>query len=424
VVLCVIAVLAATLAGCGAATTSPSSARLSLTAARYNTAAARREASHLLTLIRLPVGARRSVSEPAGAGAALASYSVNIPVVPELIDLHEYFVVPSATAASVIDWITQNPPAGSARGDSGSGQVSGEQWTSFDFQHLSGFVNWPDLVANAVPIPNGEVALRVDAQVAPRPSLPGSGRGPGEVRIAELGTMLGSFGYSLGCDPATGTLPDPARVCAAILADPALLYSFPGPDHSCPAGGPTITLQGRWAGKPLSSTFSVCTGGQEQIAGRWATLLPSQGTLATITLDRGIGLIRLDEREGLVLDLLRADQPAPTPCAACTRTFLAGFSIGYGPSSPEPAAWTVTFSHSLVSQITSDFGLTVDGDYVARGFTSLRRALHGWTVLSCGAQRELVHRSPSGMTVLVYGRSEYSFTRAIVSRAPVACSVA
>jgi hypothetical protein len=88
VVLCVIAVWAVVLAGCAAASTSSSSSRLSSMAARYNTTAARREASYLLTLIRLPVGARRSVSEPAGAGAALASYSVNVPVLPELIDLH------------------------------------------------------------------------------------------------------------------------------------------------------------------------------------------------------------------------------------------------------------------------------------------------------------------------------------------------
>ena len=421
-VLWIIAVWAVVLAGCAAASTSSSSSRLSSMAARYNTAAARREATYLLTLIRLPKAARRSVSEPAGAGAALASYSVNVPVLPDLIDLHEYFVVPSATTASVIDFIEHTQPAGSIQGDSGSGQVAGEQWTSFDFQHLSGFATWPELVANAVPIPNGDVALRVDAQVAPRPTLPGTGRGPVEVRIAELGTMLGSFGYSLGCDPSTGTLPDPARVCAAILADPTLLYSFPGPDHSCPGGGPTITLQGRWAGKPLHSTFSVCTGGQEQAAGHWATLLPSQGTLATITLDHGIGLYHLGEREAAVLDLLRADRPAPPPCGACTRTFPAGFSIGYGNLAPEPGAWAVTFSHGAVSQITSDLGLTVDGQYVARGFTSLRRALPGWTALSCGTHRELVHRSASGMTALVYGPSEYSFTRAIVSSAPVTCS--
>jgi hypothetical protein len=333
-------------------------------------------------------------------------------------------VVPSAATASVIDFIEHTPPAGAVQGDSGSGQVAGEQWTSFDFQHVSGFATWPELVANAVPLPGGEVAVRVDAQVAPRPTLPGGGRGPGEVRIVERGTMLGSFGYSLGCDPSSGTLPDPARVCAAILADPALLYSFPGPDHSCPPGAPAITLQGRWAGKPLASSFSVCTGGQEQVAGRWATLLPSQDTLATITLDRGIGLIRLGEREAPVLDLLRADRPAPSPCAACTRTFPAGFSIGYGDMTPEPGAWAVTFSHGAVSQIASDLGLTVDGNDVARGFASLRLALPGWTVLSCGTRRELVHRSASGMTVLVYGRGEYSFTRAIVSSAPVTCSVA
>jgi len=115
----------------------------------------------------------------------------------------------------------------------------------------------------------------VDAQVAPRPRLPGNAGGAGGVRVVELGTMLGSFGYELRCDPAGGTVPHPARICAVIVRHPALLYSFPGPGHSCPPGGPTVSIAGNWNGKPLHSTFSVCTGGQEQQAGAWGGLLPS-----------------------------------------------------------------------------------------------------------------------------------------------------
>src|SRR5437588_4644703 len=68
----------------------------------YNVRAARREAKRLLALVRLPPGARRPAREPAGAGRALASYAVNVPVVPHLVDLHEYFVVPASTPETAI----------------------------------------------------------------------------------------------------------------------------------------------------------------------------------------------------------------------------------------------------------------------------------------------------------------------------------
>lgn len=238
----------------------------------YDTAAAKREARRLLTLVRLPSSARRSAQEPHGAGASLASYAVNVPVVPDLVDLHEFFVVPHATPAGLIGWIERHAPQGSIQGDSGGGSIHGEQWTSLDFSHVKGFAIQPEIVANAVSISGGAVALRVDAQTAPRPRLPSNGTGPGEIHIVESGGPQGASRFELRCDPSGGTIFDPARVCSAIAADPALLYSFPGPDHSCPPS-PTIRLSGTWVGKPLNSSFSVCTGGQEEQAGRWITLL-------------------------------------------------------------------------------------------------------------------------------------------------------
>ena len=240
---------------------------------QYDTSAARREAERLLTLIQLPHGAHRSAGEPHGGGASLASYSVNVPVVPDLVDLHEYFVVPRTTPSALITWIERHAPRGSIQGDNGAGSPHGEQWTSFDFRGLKGFAVWPDITANVASISQGAVALRIDAQAAPSPRLPTNGRGPGDIRIAEAaGVRRGTSRYELRCVPAGGTAPAPARICAAIASDPALLYSFPGPDHSCPPS-PVIKLSGTWNGKPLRSTFSVCTGGQEEQAGRWSALL-------------------------------------------------------------------------------------------------------------------------------------------------------
>jgi hypothetical protein len=382
----------------------------------YNLRVARAEARQLLGLIRLPPGARSSARIPAGAGAALSSYSVSVPVVPHLVDLDEFFTAPG-TPASVIGWMQLHRPAGSSQDDSGTGSA-GEQWTSFAFKSIPGFATWPDLVVNAVPA-RGGVAVRVDAQVAPQPRLPGSGRGAGDVRIVELDTMLGSFGYELRCDPAGGTVPHPARICAAIAHRPAMLYSFPGPDHSCPAGAPTVSIVGNWNGKPLRSTFSVCTGGQEQQAAEWAALLPGTTALGTIHVDRGIGLVSLGEREAAVLDLLRGPLRAPRPCSRCTRSFGAGGWISYGGGPAQWSGWTVSFAASRVTGIESDLPLTLATAPVPSGLASLRRMLPGWRLQICGAARALVHSSPGGRTLIVYRGA--AFEHVIVTAARSGC---
>lgn len=141
--------------------------------------AARRQARRLLRLMPLPAGARRRAREPAGGGAWLAGYAVNIPGWPRMVDLHEFFVVSSTTPRSVIDWMQRHLPPGSSQGDSGADSKSAERWTSFYFQRLRRFAHWPDLVADAVPIAGGKVAVRIDAQVAPHSRHPSGGYGPG-----------------------------------------------------------------------------------------------------------------------------------------------------------------------------------------------------------------------------------------------------
>jgi hypothetical protein len=383
----------------------------------YNLRAAQAEARRLLGLVRLPPGARPSARMPAGAGAALSSYSVSVPVVPHLVDRHEFFVAPG-TPASLIGWMERHRPVGSRQDDSGASSA-GEQWTSFAFTSIHGFATWPDLVVNAVSAGGGSVAVRVDAQVAPRPRLPGNGRGAGDVRVVELGTRFGSFGYELRCGPAGGTVPDPVRICAAIARRSALLYSFPGPDHSCPAGAPTVSIAGSWNGKPLHSTFSVCTGGQEQQASAWAGLLPSTAALGTVHVDRGIGLVSLGEPETAVLELLRGPGRAPGPCSRCTRRFGAGFSAAYGGGSAQWAGWTVSFAGSRVTRIESDLELTVAGAPVSSGLASLRHRLPGWRLRTCGATRALAYSSPAGRTLVVYRGA--AFQRVIINTTRSGC---
>lgn len=194
------------------------------------------------------------------------------------------------------------------------------------------------------------------------------------------------------------------------MRDPALLYSLPGPGHSCPPGAPTVSIAGSWNGKPLHSTFSVCTGGQEQRAGAWAGLLPSTAALGTAHIDRGIGLVSLGEREAAVVDLLRAPQPAPASCRGCTRSF-GGYT--------QRAGWTLSFARSRVTRIESDLPLTVAGAPASSGLASLRLRLPGWRIGACGPSRALVHISPAGRTLVIYRGA--AFQRVIVTIARSGC---
>jgi hypothetical protein len=390
-------------------------AGFALAAAQTNAQAAQAEAQHLLGLAQLPPDATPSATEPAGDGGQLATASGG-PVVPNLVDLHEFFLAPG-TATGVIAWVTAHPPAGAEFNASGGSTT--ETFVSFGYGPVPGVLAVRDLQIEAVPASPGEVAVRVDAQVAPLPTLPGNGRGPGKVRIVESGGELGPLGFELSCDPAGGTLPDPARVCAAIRADPTLLYSFPGPDHPCPALSPDVSLHGVWDHKPLRSSFSECTGGQEADAIKWGSLLPSQRAVASVHVDRAIGLVRLGEGEAQVLDLLRGTQAAPAPCRACTRTFPADGSVGYGQGPLQTLAWIVTFAGSRVSAIDSDGPLTVDGLGSTESLAMLGSALHGWSARTCGATEELVHRSAAGATIL---RDSNGYRNVVVARRLPACA--
>lgn len=395
-------------------------AGFALAASPYHDRAARTEAKRLLALIQLPAGAKPSAVEPNGATAALG-HPPGEPVLPHLVDLHSFFIVPGSTNG-VVDFVDSHRPAGSRPGDSGSDSGDGHyfRWTSFDFATIQGVLHLRELDLSAEQLRTGVVAVRVDSQVAPSPRLPGNGRGPGSVRVVDVGTMQGSFGFELSCDPAGGTVPHPARICAAIRADPALLYSFPGPDHSCIAQSPMVSIDGSWNHRRLRSTFSECTGGQEQQAAEWAALLPSPSAESTVRVDRGIGLVSLGESEQAVVDLLRGSKKLAAPCDRCTRTFSAGFSVGYGAGPAQPAGWTITFFHRQVTAIESNVpNLTVDGAYATRGFTSLRSKLRGWSVKTCPPTRELIQESGARTTIIVYGSS---FERLLVTAGPPSCS--
>jgi hypothetical protein len=67
--------------------------------------------------------------------------------------------------------------------------------------------------------------------------------------------------YTLRCDPAGGTLPDPAAACARIASSPgvAALLAPPSGDEVCTQiyGGPDRALvRGTLAGRPVDLAFT------------------------------------------------------------------------------------------------------------------------------------------------------------------------
>lgn len=85
--------------------------------------------------------------------------------------------------------------------------------------------------------------------------------------------------WTLTCDPAGGTHPDPAAACAALTAQGATALPPVAKDTMCTQvyGGPeTASITGTWRGSPVRSTFSRTNGCE---IARWNLLkglLPAQ----------------------------------------------------------------------------------------------------------------------------------------------------
>ena len=367
---------------------------------------ARRDAEKLLTGLRLPPGAVRVSREPTGGGPWL-SYSPSVAVFPGLVDLVEFFTL-RGDPASVVAWVERHRPAGSRQGDSGS-SGSSMSWTSFGFPQVRLRLAARGLVVDVAQLPRGLVGIRVDAQSAALPKLPGNGSGPGAIRIVEpagLPVISGSYGFGIRCDPAGGTVPDPARVCAAIRFDPALLYSQPGPEHSCPPSG-SIVLAGRWDGRPLHSSFSICVGGQEAEADAWSTLLPNVHGWGTTP--NGIGLVRLSATEFAVGDLLRGWRPVPRTCSRCTISFAGG--------------WRIAFADGRATRIENDTPQQVISSsplsFSTLSWSALHRRLRNWSTRICGSTFELSHSSHNATTTAVYG--PYRFRELVITTRESGC---
>ena len=140
------------------------------------------------------------------------------------------------------------------------------------------------------------LVLAICAFTAP---LAAATRGAEQLTITVRGGEFGDRLYTLGCDPATGTVRKPADACATLHAHPDLLQPHPGEVHHCPSGR-TYEIAGTSDGTAVAASFSLCVNGQEDGLVEWDRLVgyavPALRGHPVLKLDAGIGPLRLGQR--------------------------------------------------------------------------------------------------------------------------------
>ena len=147
-----------------------------------------------------------------------------------------------------------------------------------------------------------------------------TGTGTGFPSAADGGTALqivytnregfSDLTYTLTCDPASGTIAEPAAVCAQIASQPEMVFAEPYGDHSCPPSS-ALSVSGEYGGRAVKVTFSPCAFGPDY-QGSWERFLPTEAEQNEIGIDRAVGPFALGETQSSVEALL-ARPPAGTP---------------------------------------------------------------------------------------------------------------
>jgi hypothetical protein len=138
----------------------------------YSESSAQADAASLLAELPLPQGSSESATDPAEDGSLLAHPPFGPPATPNAVDEHAWWLVPVAPAEALA-YICTHLPAGTTRPASFGPEpvrpnVPDNELAAFTPPGSPG-----TLAIQAVQLPNGSTALRVDAQVVwitPRPA--------------------------------------------------------------------------------------------------------------------------------------------------------------------------------------------------------------------------------------------------------------
>lgn len=255
---------------------------------------ARRDAVHLLSLVRLPAGARQLARAPDSDAKLLSSAGESLGD-PDVVDLHRFFVVPMSSWA-LYRYEQRHPPLGStSRGgynSSGTSSVNGDtnEWfVSYSWLPVKMLLDTRLLVVSIATLPNHRSGVRLDAEVTWLPAKPAGDTIPGGAKVLTAVLSAGMNRGEAARPPVTTT--DPRKIEAIRDFINQLTVIAPGV-RFCPVDfGQHLTISFR---KRLGATaFAVVVadvGGCEEVQ------VERSGQIARPGLS-GYGLAPFVERE-------------------------------------------------------------------------------------------------------------------------------
>lgn len=276
-----VALLALSLAACGAATSSPATAHLSQYGAAMTASPQQRakaDAAWILASFVPPPGSKRLSRPPAGVHGALSQPATR-PFTPNLVDDWSLWQVPGPPSA-VLRYEKAHLPARFQFQGEGTSGGPGYQVSEYDFTVRSGLGpgETGELQVDSVASRSGQAYARVDAQVTWLPARPAASLLPA-ARIRAVVVTVAPGANDNRTPPAPVTITGPAKIRQLVsLVNGLPMYPPQGAIPSCPEeDGRGLEMQFLTAadGQRLATAFAKpdgCGG---------AMLLIGAGTLAS-----------------------------------------------------------------------------------------------------------------------------------------------
>jgi hypothetical protein len=206
--------------------------------------------------------------------------------------------------------------------------------------------------------------------------------------------------YTMNCDPASGTLPDPVAACAEISRHPGMVVEGAHVGGgSCPPSS-SLSVSGEYEGRAVEAEFSPCGAGSYHYQQAWEHLLPTGRQENEVSIDRAVGPFALGETRSSVEALLAR---APAGIAGGLylyhpwdfRSARCGRDLSGGEPAPVLALRYDRAGHA-VTVIGDQNLLTMDGQEVSsllvrcpHGETEDARsagALNSWVPVTCAGR--------------------------------------
>jgi hypothetical protein len=249
--------------------------------------------------------------------------------------------------------------------------------------------------------------------------------------------------YTLNCDPASGTLPDPAAACAEISRYPGMVFEGASYAGSCGQGPPSsgLSVSGKYEARRVKVEFFTCSEGDAYEA-NWKHVLPTEKQENEVGIDRAIGPFALGATRASVEALLSSFPAASAGNLAVYHPWESGSSACGVPRDGEPSP-ILAIGYDGKGRVTT---LIADQNRLAIGgravWSLLVRCAHtgpedlahsegslrDWTTVRCGGLDGVADRplgeAPKGQATTILGPEwepdQFSFT-IVASKPTSAC---